>query len=75
MSLEDELVERSTPHAARHLRRRYAATFGPLESPPVRAVFSIAQTRAERMALRQRRSVLRADDWLEESLGFAGRET
>jgi preprotein translocase subunit SecA len=75
VSLEDELLQRSTPHAARHLRRRYAANLGPIESRPVRAILSIAQARTERMALRQRRSVLRADDWLDEFLGFAGQET
>ncbi len=74
VSLEDELVARTTPHAAKHLRQRYAANFGPLDITPVRALFSMAQRRAERMALRQRRSVLRSDDWLDESLGFAGRE-
>ena len=74
VSLEDELVARSTPHAAKHLRERYAANFGPLDFGPVRTLFSFAQRRAERLALRQRRSVLRSDDWLDESLGFAGQE-
>jgi hypothetical protein len=33
-----------------------------------------AQNRGNRMALSQRRQVLRSDDWLDESLGFAGAE-
>ena len=32
------------------------------------------KTAAERLAYRQRRMVLRTDDWLDESLGFAGKE-
>ncbi len=37
-------------------------------------LFDIAQRRAERLALRQRKGVLRSDDWLDEYLGFAGSE-
>ena len=39
-----------------------------------RRVFNIAQRRGERLTLKQRRAVLRTDDWLDEYLGFAGRE-
>ena len=39
-----------------------------------RRLFEVAQRRAERHALKQRKSVLRTDDWLDEYLGFAGRE-
>jgi hypothetical protein len=34
----------------------------------------IAQRRAERAAIRQRKNVLHTDNWLEEHLGFAGKE-
>jgi hypothetical protein len=33
-----------------------------------------AQRRAERVSLRQRRDVLRTDNWLDEYLGFAAKE-
>jgi hypothetical protein len=39
-----------------------------------RCLFNRAQRRAERLALRQRKGVLRTDDWLDEYLGFAGSE-
>jgi hypothetical protein len=38
------------------------------------AVFKPAQFRAERLALRQRQSVMQSDHWLDEHLSFAGRE-
>ena len=37
-------------------------------------LFDLAQGRAERLALRRRKAVLRTDDWLDEYLGFAGSE-
>jgi preprotein translocase subunit SecA len=43
-----------------------------ISSPFTRGVFRLAQLRAEKLALRQRKSVMRTDHWLEEQLGFAG---
>jgi hypothetical protein len=37
-------------------------------------LFRRAQKKAQRLALAQRRGVLATDDWLDESLGFAGQE-
>ena len=74
VSLADELVVRHAPRLSASLRRRYGETAGELSSTWIRRVFDIAQGRAERLALRQRKGVLRADDWLDESLGFAGVE-
>jgi len=34
----------------------------------------MSQLRAEKLALRQRKSVMRTDHWLEEQLSFTGRE-
>jgi len=34
----------------------------------------LAQKRAEKMALNQRKTVLKTDHWLDEQLGFAGKE-
>ncbi len=60
---EDELV------------RRYAANVpAPTRRLLGRRLYNRAQRRAERLALRQRKAVLRTDDWLDENLGFAGRE-
>ncbi|MHC4625844.1 MAG: preprotein translocase subunit SecA [Planctomycetota bacterium] len=73
-SLEDEVMARYAKNAAAYLRRRYANTRGDISSRLVRSVFHLAQFRAERLALRRRRSVLRTDHWLDEQLGFAGVE-
>jgi len=74
VSLEDELVKRYTPHLSASLRRRHGETDGEISSPLTRRLFNFGQRRAERMALRRRKGVLRTDDWLDEYLGFAGTE-
>ncbi|MGC9455782.1 MAG: prepilin peptidase [Phycisphaerae bacterium] len=74
VSLEDELPVRYAPHMTRTLRARFAGVEKEISSPVTRRVFDVAQRRAERLALRQRKAVLRTDDWLDEHLGFAGRE-
>ena len=75
VSLEDELVSRYAPHLAGSLRRRYGKTEREVTSALARQVFTLAQRRAERMALYQRKSVLQADNWLDQNLGFAGSES
>ena len=74
VSLEDELVRRYVPAIAATLGRRYAHARGDIASRMVHGVFQLAQHRAERLALRQRKAVLRTDDWLDQYLGFAGAE-
>jgi len=74
VSLDDELVRRYTPHAAVALRRRFGDTPREVSSPLTRRLFDLAQRRSQRLALRQRKGVLRTDDWLDEYLGFAGSE-
>jgi preprotein translocase subunit SecA len=72
--LEDELVRRHSPHVSASLRRRYGQAEREITGSIVRRIFDLAQRRAERMALSQRKGVLKADDWLDEYLGFAGTE-
>ncbi len=74
VSLEDELPRRHAPYLSGALVRRYKNRAGPISSGPVRKLIDLAQHRAERMALRQRKGVLRTDDWLDEYLGFAGKQ-
>ncbi len=63
VSAEDELI------------RRHAGVLSRRGSALLKAqAFARAQHRAQRHALAQRRAVLKADVWLDESLGFAGRE-
>lgn len=73
-SLEDEVASRYVKNTAAFLKRRYAHASDDISSILVRSVFRLAQNRAERMALRRRKSVLKTDHWLDEQLGFAGRE-
>jgi preprotein translocase subunit SecA len=74
VSLDDELLRRHAPRAARAWRRRHAGGSGEIDDRASAALFADAQKRAQRLALRQRRLVLRQDDWLDEHLGFAGKE-
>ena len=74
VSLEDELVRRHAPHLAASLRRRHGRTDREVSGRLSRHLFNSAQRRAERLSLAQRKGVLRADDWLDEYLGFAGAE-
>jgi preprotein translocase subunit SecA len=74
VSLEDELVVRHAPRLCGYLRSRYGHTSREISNRLTRGLFDIAQHRAERLALRQRKGVLRTDDWLDEYLGFAGKE-
>ena len=73
-SLEDEIASRYAKSTVAYLKRRYAHAGDDISSPAVRAVFRLAQHRAERFALRRRKAVLRTDHWLDERLGFAGKE-
>jgi preprotein translocase subunit SecA len=72
VSLEDELVRKYAGRAG----RRAAGRTGDREVSGSRMarLFRRAQGRAQRLAQRQRKSVLKSDDWMEENLGFAGRE-
>jgi len=74
VSLEDELVRRHAPHLSASLRHRFGQADQETSSALTRRVFGIAQCRAERLALRQRKGVGRTDEWLDEYLGFAGSE-
>lgn len=74
VSLDDEFVSRYTGPFVRYLKRRYAESQRDISSRRTRAVFRLAQLRAERLALRQRKTVLQTDHWLDEQLGFAGAE-
>ena len=73
--LEDELPMRYSPHWTKTLRKRYGQTDKEISSRMTRKLFDVSQRKAERLALRQRKGVLRTDDWLDEYLGFAGSES
>ena len=73
--IEDELIGRYSPHTAKALAKRFGRSDREITSGFVRRVFDSAQGKAEKLALRQRKGVLRTDDWLDEYLGFAGSES
>jgi preprotein translocase subunit SecA len=73
-SLEDEIVSRYAKNTVAYLKKRYSYSNKDISSTLVRSVFRLAQNRAERLAMRRRKTVLRTDSWLDEQLGFAGRE-
>ncbi|MHC4533889.1 MAG: preprotein translocase subunit SecA [Planctomycetota bacterium] len=72
--LEDEFVSRYARNIVAYLKKRHAFNTDGISSNTTRAVFRLAQRRAEKLALRQRKSVMRTDHWLEEQLSFSGRE-
>jgi len=75
VSLGDELVTRYLPHLGKIIAKRFGQTDREISSLFTRKLFNHAQRKAERMALRQRKGVLKTDDWLDEYLGFAGSES
>ena len=81
-SLEDEIVSRYAKGIAAYLKRRctnsQSPTLPPLEKGGMggfaNIVIRLSQKRAERLAIRQRKAVLKTDHWLDEQLDFTGRE-
>ena len=74
VGIDDELVRRFAPNP---MRRQLDATMAANPAFGVRmaaGVFGYAQRAAQRLAVRQRRNVLKTDTWMEESLAFAGEE-
>lgn len=72
VSTEDELIRRHLPRLAYRILDRSVQARMPGRQQVARAAFALAQRRAQNLAFKQRRAVLRADTWLEESLSFAG---
>lgn len=73
LSLEDPLLQRFGSGWMRRNPLERAGSDGEIIGPATAlAAFRRAQKVAEKLAFKQRKSVLRTDHWLEESLGFAG---
>jgi preprotein translocase subunit SecA len=73
-SLDDEVLLRHAKKSTTYLKKRHANAKGSISSVLVRGAFRLSQISAERQALRQRKSVLKTDHWLDEQLGFTGGE-
>jgi len=89
VSLEDEFVSRYARSLVNFLKRRQPTAraegedaaqgqeqkaTAEISSPLTRTAFRYAQWRADRLALRRRKTVIQADHWLDDHLSFAGRE-
>ena len=74
VSLEDELLQRYSRTLASFLAKRVPSPLQSTSSLFTRTLFGIAHQRSERMAFQQRKSVMDADHWLNEHLGFVGTE-
>jgi len=74
VSLEDELAHQHARLRSKMLARRHGQNHREITSRSSQRLMEVAQRRAERAAIRQRENVLHTDNWLEEHLGFAGKE-
>ncbi len=74
VSLEDEFVARYARRVVNSLKKRPGNGDQDIASSATRAVFHYVQWRADRIALRRRKAVIKTDHWLDDHLSFAGRE-
>ena len=74
LAIEDEVIQRYASKWIKLILARQRGRDGQLVNPIYRRLAEQAQLRAQRMATRQRHAVLKADDWFDEFLGFAGAE-
>ena len=74
ISAEDELIRRYLPAPLHQSLRRLLEKQLPGGAAIARAGVTIAQRKAQALAAKQRRAVLRTDNWLDEALSFAGVE-
>lgn len=72
VSLEDELVKRFVPELVRRQVERGVRSGTGAGRKLAGAAFAYGQFNAQRLAARQRQTVLRYDTWLLESLSFTG---
>jgi preprotein translocase subunit SecA len=71
VSLEDELIGRYVPRAARDAVKAALRKNIPQAAAAGNGAVAWAQSSAQRMAAKSRRSVLQMDTWLDDSLSFA----
>lgn len=74
VSLDDEFVSRHAKMLVNSLKRRHGSIAKDIGSSLTHAAFRYAQWRADRIALRRRKAVMKSDHWLDEHLSFAGKE-
>jgi len=72
VSVEDELIRRYLPSVALKPFRKIMRGGMKGKARIAQTAFGLAQRKAQALAFKQRRSVLRSDLWLDEALSFAG---
>ncbi|MBM3845861.1 MAG: prepilin peptidase [Verrucomicrobia bacterium] len=72
LSAEDDLFTRHLPVSVQKLLPRPSSGSGMPGGIMARGLVKAAQAKAQRMAWKQRLAVLRADEWLKDSLSFTG---
>jgi preprotein translocase subunit SecA len=72
VSLDDELALRHSPNWLRRGVQSALSAGAPGAEALAAALLRSAQRRSEKAAFEQRRRVLQADTWVEDSLAFAG---
>jgi preprotein translocase subunit SecA len=71
MSLEDDLFQRYLPRSVIKWLSKTAQQNRPLSGIKTQIGIKYAQNTAEKLAYKMRKSVLKTDDWMEDSLGFS----
>jgi preprotein translocase subunit SecA len=74
-SAEDELLRRYLPGPAQKILHEAWARNLPARQSLARIGLKTAQRKAQSLAFKQRRDVLRSDIWMDDSLSFAGADT
>ena len=72
MSVDDELIQRFIPEVVRKNLAFAVEKNVPGAKQLAKKTAAIAQQTGQRLAFRQRKSVLTMDTWLEEALSFSG---
>ena len=75
VSIEDELIQKYLPKTVREALHWALRSDLPGKDRLARAALALAQGKAQALAFKQRRHVLRSDVLLDEALSFAGAET
>jgi len=74
VSAEDELLRRNLPRTVAPQLQRALKQGWPAARRLAAGAFALAQHNAQRLAFKQRRTVLRMDDWMKEALSFTSGE-
>jgi len=72
---EDELLRKFLPKSGKRILVEAWRRNIPVKTRIAKSAFKLAQNKAQTLAFKQRRGVMRSDLWLDEALSFAGADT